>query len=414
MSDIAVRVEGLSKQYRIGRQPTGRTLYDAITAAFAAPFRRLSGHSQSATHNPKPEYIWALKDVTFDLRRGEVLGIIGRNGAGKSTLLKVLSRITEPTEGAVDLYGKVSSLLEVGTGFHPELTGRENVFLNGAILGMRRWEIARKFDEIVAFAEVEPFLDMPVKHYSSGMYLRLAFAVAAYLEPEILLVDEVLAVGDAQFQRKCLGRMGTAAGQGETVLFVSHNLHAVSTLTKRTIVVDAGRVIFDGDTPSALALYRSTWNPTGARGGEYEDLSKTTGLTRAHVITSHDQSIHRCGEPLTFEFEFAFAEKPRAAVFSFQIVDEHSRPIAHLWLQDSDQPWSQRGRVRVRCLLRKPRMYMGRYRLVTYLSDRASHEQYEVLDGICPFEIVMDGVPRDYAWVPGTCTYLEEAEWAAT
>ncbi len=209
--------------YRIGGpQARYSTFRETLTDAFAAPFRRagrlLRGQGSAADLD---QTIWALKDVSFEVKRGEVVGIIGRNGAGKSTLLKILSRITEPTEGAADIYGRVGSLLEVGTGFHPELTGRENIYLNGAILGMRRAEIDRKLDEIVAFAEIEKFLDTPVKHYSSGMYVRLAFAVAAHLEPEILLVDEVLAVGDAAFQQKCLGKMGDVAGEGRTVLFVS-------------------------------------------------------------------------------------------------------------------------------------------------------------------------------------------------
>src|SRR6266478_636505 len=234
MSDIAIKVEGLSKRYRIGaNQQSYRTLKEKLTQTAATPFRALqslagrNGHSSSNGYESKAE-IWALKDVSFEIKRGEVVGIIGRNGAGKSTLLKILSRITEPTEGRVVLGGRVASLLEVGTGFHPELTGRENIFLNGAILGMTRREIARKFDEIVAFAEVEKFLDTPVKRYSSGMYVRLAFAVAAHLEPEILIVDEVLAVGDVRFQKKCLGKMqDVSKNQGRTVLFVSHNMDAI-------------------------------------------------------------------------------------------------------------------------------------------------------------------------------------------
>ena len=200
---------------------------------------------------------WALRDVSFDVQQGEVLGIIGRNGAGKSTLLKILSRITEPTEGRVNLRGRVASLLEVGTGFHPELTGRENIYLNGAMLGMTRAEIKRKFDEIVAFAEVEKFLDTPVKRYSSGMYVRLAFAVAAHLEPEILIVDEVLAVGDAEFQKKCLGKMGEVARGGRTVLFVSHDLQAIMQLTKRTILLKSGCLEHDGPSPESIAVYRA-------------------------------------------------------------------------------------------------------------------------------------------------------------
>ncbi len=252
MGELAVRVEGLGKEYRLhGPREGYPTLRDRVNRVISAPF----GARRGGKLPEQPSAFWALKDVSFDVRPGEVVGIIGRNGAGKSTLLKILSRITEPTEGEVDLNGRVGSLLEVGTGFHPELTGRENVYLNGAILGMKRSEIARKFDEIVAFAEVEKFIDTPVKHYSSGMYMRLAFAVAAHLEPEILIVDEVLAVGDAEFQKKCLGKMGDVAKGGRTVLFVSHNMNAVRSLCTRAIVLRAGQAAFDGATVDAVPVY---------------------------------------------------------------------------------------------------------------------------------------------------------------
>jgi len=255
---IAIKVEGLSKKYHIGgKQERYRTLRDTLTDAFVLPFRKvgrlLKGHASGASD--LHESIWALKDVSFEVKQGEVIGIIGRNGAGKSTLLKILSRITEPTEGYVDIYGRVGSLLEVGTGFHSELTGRENIYLNGAILGMKRAEINKKFDEIVAFAEVEKFIDTPVKHYSTGMYLRLAFAVAAHLEPEILLVDEVLAVGDAAFQKKCLGKMGDVAKEGRTVLFVSHNMAAISTLCTRAFIVEKGHKVSEGDPNEQIEIY---------------------------------------------------------------------------------------------------------------------------------------------------------------
>src|SRR5438128_2161525 len=258
MPDIAIRVDGLSKQYRIGKIERYRTLRDSVTEAVTAPFRRvrsmLSRSGGAKTEIPS-ELIWALKDVSFEVPRGAVVGVIGRNGAGKSTLLKVLSRITEPTEGQVEIHGRVGSLLEVGTGFHGELTGRENIFLNGAILGMRRTEIVRKFDEIVAFAEVEKFIDTPVKHYSSGMYMRLAFAVAAHLEPEILIVDEVLAVGDAEFQKKCLGKMDETTRQGRTVLFVSHNMTALENLCQRGVVLHQGQITYIGNQAEAIAQY---------------------------------------------------------------------------------------------------------------------------------------------------------------
>lgn len=255
MPDPVISVEGLSKRYWLGHMPRHDTLRDALSHTFKS-LPRLLGKSGTRSPHPNRDELWALRDVSFEVRRGEVIGIIGRNGAGKSTLLKILSRITEPTTGRVTLRGRVASLLEVGTGFHPELTGRENVILNGAILGMSRAEIRRKFDEIVAFAEVEKFLDTPVKHYSSGMYVRLAFAVAAHLEPEILIVDEVLAVGDYSFQRKCLGKMSAVAGsEGRTVLFVSHNLGSVTGLCSRTIWLAHGRINACGQSAAVVADY---------------------------------------------------------------------------------------------------------------------------------------------------------------
>jgi lipopolysaccharide transport system ATP-binding protein len=256
MNDIAIHVENLGKRYRIGTAPERyKTLRDTLVAGVKVPINRLrygpSGRSASSSSHT----IWALRNISFDVPRGKVLGIVGRNGAGKSTLLKILSRVTEPTEGSAEIHGRVGSLLEVGTGFHPELTGRENIYLNGAILGMKRIEIEQKFDEIVAFSEVEQFIDTPVKRYSSGMYLRLAFAVAAHLEPEILVVDEVLAVGDAEFQRKCMGKMSDVAQAGRTVLFVSHNMSAVLRLTEETLVLDKGLLVFRAPTQQAVDYY---------------------------------------------------------------------------------------------------------------------------------------------------------------
>ncbi len=285
MTDVAIRCEGLAKQYRIGERESYKALRDVVTDAFASPFRRLRSalrHSSNGSAGSEKPNIWALKDVSFEIKRGEVVGIIGRNGAGKSTLLKILSRITEPTHGHADIWGRVGSLLEVGTGFHPELTGRDNIFLNGAILGMRRAEIVRKFDEIVAFAELEKFIDTPVKRYSSGMYVRLAFSVAAHLEPEILLVDEVLAVGDASFQKKCLGKMGQVSREGRTILFVSHNMAAVKALCRKAVLISDGAVAASGMVADVVDDYLLGTAPgVGVR--EWRDSATAPGNESVHV-----------------------------------------------------------------------------------------------------------------------------------
>jgi lipopolysaccharide transport system ATP-binding protein len=255
-----IRARRLGKQYRIGQQQQYRTLRESIVDAVRAPLARLTSGAWPA----QDATFWALKDISFEVPSGQAVGIIGRNGAGKSTLLKVLSRVTEPTTGRVELFGRIASLLEVGTGFHPELTGRENIFLNGALLGMRRADIARKLDEIVAFSEIERFLDTPVKRYSSGMYVRLAFAVAAHLEPDVLVVDEVLAVGDASFQKKCLGKLEDVAGHGRTVLFVSHNMPAVTRLCSRAILLQEGQLVNDGPSAQIVGEYLTGVAKSGA------------------------------------------------------------------------------------------------------------------------------------------------------
>jgi len=286
MSDVAIRVEGLGKRYRIGAFPRYKALRDTLTNAVAAPFRlaarALKGEGTTDTTGRSDHTIWALKDVSFEVKRGEVVGIIGDNGAGKSTLLKILSRITEPTRGYAELHGRVGSLLEVGTGFHPELTGRENIYLNGAILGMRKTEIERKFDEIVAFAEVEPFIDTPVKYYSTGMCMRLAFAVAAHLEPEIMLIDEVLAVGDADFQKKCLGKMEDVSRRGRTVLFVSHNIAAIRALCATGLLLKGGTLYSSGGIEGVVNLYL---NVAPQRGPErFCDARDGAGIVKCEIF----------------------------------------------------------------------------------------------------------------------------------
>jgi lipopolysaccharide transport system ATP-binding protein len=335
MTDTAIRVERLGKRYQLGQRATYRRLTETLTALVAAPFGSFRNKSvagitaRSAEANPVADTFWALDDVSFEIKRGSVVGIIGRNGAGKSTLLKILSRITEPTTGDVWLHGRVGSLLEVGTGFHPELTGRENIFLNGAILGMKRREIQSKFDEIVAFSEVEKFLDTPVKHYSSGMYMRLAFSVAAHLEPEILLVDEVLAVGDAQFQAKCMGKMGEVAKTGRTVLFVSHNLSAIERLCDSVILLRKGKAGLPDKPADVIASYLGTgrqasirWIREGSEplGPHFQQafLCEADGLPCATPTTNSQMGV--C---ISFKFPKAIQD----VVIALNVFNEQGHPI---------------------------------------------------------------------------------------
>ena len=309
MSDVIIRVEKLSKRYKIGKRERYKALRDTLTDIVAAPLNAARAAFQRATkpvEQTNDEQFWALKDISFEVKRGEVVGIIGRNGAGKSTLLKILSRITRPTEGRVGMRGRVGSLLEVGTGFHPELSGRENILLNGAILGMGRAEILRKFDEILAFAEVEKFIDTPVKHYSSGMYMRLAFSVAAHLEPEILVVDEVLAVGDAAFQKKCLGKMGDVAKEGRTVLFVSHNMGAVTQLCQHGIVLAGGKKIFEGTAAAAVDLYLKTGKQAIAQAEFAIDRAMAKQFTAIRVETTAGEMVSQLDVAQPFVVRVAY------------------------------------------------------------------------------------------------------------
>lgn len=313
MSELAIRAVGLGKRYNIGSQVRYKSLRDSITGAVQAPLRSVAGWWQGCKpveDAPQRNSHWALKDVTFEVKQGEAVGIIGRNGAGKSTLLKVLAQVTEPTKGFAEIRGRLGSLLEVGVGFHPELTGRENIYLNGALLGMRKAEIDRNFDEIVAFAEVDQFLDTPVKHYSSGMYVRLGFAVAAHLETEILFVDEVLSVGDTAFQEKCLGRMRHAASGGRTVIFVSHNLLAIQALCQRALWLEQGSVVAEGRPAAVVSSYlqhvRTATtevhfdNPSHAPGNDVVRLRRASVRPVSNTDASSAITVHT---PLIVEFE---------------------------------------------------------------------------------------------------------------
>jgi lipopolysaccharide transport system ATP-binding protein len=335
MSNKAIRVENLSKRYYIGQGKTAayETLSERITDMLTSPFRSMRSVLQGQSSAVASDSIWALKDVSCEVNHGEVVGIIGRNGAGKSTLLKILSQITEPTEGHIDLYGRVGALLEVGTGFHPELTGRENVFLNGAILGMSRNDIQRKFDEIVDFSGVEKFIDTPVKHYSSGMKVRLAFAVAAHLEPEILVVDEVLAVGDAEFQKRCLGKMGDVTREGRTVLFVSHQMSAIEALCNRVVMLEYGQIIIQGETKRVINHYLANVLPSKVNETPLIEQSNRTGSGKIkfsgfHIEDTNGQPLMgvRSGMDVVFVFSyFCATETPLRRVdvgFSLHTANE--------------------------------------------------------------------------------------------
>ncbi len=326
MPDLAIRCEHLSKQYRIGSPDRYKTLREAITSTALTPFRRLRSASQNGNG-----HIWALNNVSFEIERGDVVGIIGLNGAGKSTLLKILSRITAPTRGHAEIHGRVGSLLEVGTGFHSELTGRENIYLNGAILGMRKTEIDRKFDEIVAFAEVEKFLDTPVKRYSSGMYVRLAFGVAAHLETEVLLVDEVLAVGDAQFQKKCFEKMREIGTQGRTILFVSHNMSAVRSICAHALIIEQGSVIAQGEINDTVDRYLSRIN---SQQSSTEAVETNSFSVAAVEITSNSGPVIKTFDPVRVRVQFVPKTEIQDPGLYVSILTPDSRRLTGLDLKD--------------------------------------------------------------------------------
>jgi lipopolysaccharide transport system ATP-binding protein len=326
----AIRAAGVWKEYVLGGARTYDTFYEAMTRALLAPYRRLR---ELAAGRPPPPHFWALRDLSFEMPEGEVLGVVGHNGAGKSTLLKILSRITGPTRGRVEVRGRVASLLEVGTGFHPELTGRENVFLNGAILGMSRRELARRFDEIVDFAGIETFIDTPVKRYSSGMYVRLAFAVAAHIETDILLIDEVLAVGDAAFRAKCLRKMENAAQGGRTVLFVSHDLTALESLAHRCLLLEQGRLLADGAPREVLDTYLRRVESHASRPLDERERrgNGAAQLVEVRLLESGDERLQiACGSPLTLELTYDVLRPIRRAAIHVTIYELRGREITLL------------------------------------------------------------------------------------
>jgi lipopolysaccharide transport system ATP-binding protein len=409
-----IRAENLSKQYRLGAtRDASDTLREALTGTLRAPFKGLRARRNA---NLK---IWALRNINFEVMPGEVVGIIGHNGAGKSTLFKILARVTEPTGGRAELYGKVSSLLEVGTGFHPELTGRENVFLNGSILGMSRGEILRKFDEIVAFAEIEKFLDTPVKRYSSGMYMRLAFAVAAHLEPEILLVDEVLAVGDAAFQKKCLGKLGDAAREGRTVLFISHNMTAIQSMCKRVLWLSNGEIVEEADPGSVVSDYlragaivstERIWNEIGTAPGD-----KKVRLHRACVrpvggSPTDDMTIQT---PLVLEFDYWNLEPGAHLSLSVHVYSEQGI-VAFETFPVREPVWHGKpfpvGLFRSACYIPGGLLNDGVHRIALFLVKDQAQVLFTLNDAIT-FN-VLDSVERRGNW-HGKCTGVvrPDLEW---
>lgn len=404
MNDIAISVEGLGKLYRIGERERYYTLRDTLSRAFGAPLNWFNkarngnsdideGSPQRQVNQPRSQFIWALNNVSFTVKRGEVVGIIGHNGAGKSTLLKILSRITEPTTGEVRLYGRVGSLLEVGTGFHPELTGRENIYLNGAILGMRKVDIERKFDEIVAFAEVEKFIDTPVKRYSSGMYMRLAFAVAAHLEPEILVVDEVLAVGDIAFQKKCLGKMDDVAKEGRTVLFVSHNMAVIQALCPKVVLLDSGFVQYEGDTKNAISRYLRLSTPEpNCNSSDLSLIGRQNGFNKVFVKgLLHGRPL--CGPHLVstrthldFEFWISVEHPMKQCTLGIHFETEMGLRVYAL-----NSRWTlktidlEAGSHIVRCLVGQVPLVPGRY--LISLGFSSEKRQIDWLDRVGSIEI---------------------------
>ncbi|OEK08836.1 ABC transporter ATP-binding protein [Flavivirga aquatica] len=415
--DIILKAENISKQYRLGLVGTGTIGADLnrwwhSIRGKEDPYLKI-GESNDRSTKGESNYVWALNDINFEVERGEVLGIIGKNGAGKSTLLKILSKVTSPTTGEIKTKGRIASLLEVGTGFHGEMTGRENIFLNGAILGMTKKEIKSKIDEIIDFSGCERYIDTPVKRYSSGMTVRLAFAVAAFLEPEILVVDEVLAVGDAEFQKKAIGKMqDISKGEGRTVLFVSHNMQSISSLTNRCIVLEKGNKIFDGNTSDSIDFYLKNNKVTEENDYKAEPIKDLPNILGVSVKTSNVSKVHIFGEPLEISFRLNVPFSLKGASLSFQIVDKHESPILHMWTFDSEKEMCRKPGVwKLKCVIPKLRLYMGDYTLKVYFTGPPGGEKYDIIEGVCPFKVEMFKIYREFEFRPNTCKYIEDSNW---
>jgi lipopolysaccharide transport system ATP-binding protein len=411
---LAIKVENLSKQYRLGQIGTGTLSHDlnrfwASIRGKEDPYAQV-GSANDRTQKAVSAYVWALKDINFEIEQGDAVGIIGRNGAGKSTLLKILSRTTLPTTGSVKMKGRIASLLEVGTGFHPEMTGRENIYQNGAILGMTRHEITRKFDEIVDFSGCEAYIDTPVKRYSSGMYVRLAFAVAAHLESEILIVDEVLAVGDAEFQKKCLGKMSDISkGEGRTVLFVSHNIPAINVLCNKAILLANGKLLNKGHTKEILSEYLISNTP--AKSTYYQNDFERNGIKSIRINTSTNTEVHEYGKPISVSIETVFSKAYGDIALAIQFIDEEDSSIINPLVLNSKVPWIKNNVGLVKCDIMAPKLYKGNYFLTFHIGDKATNEHIQTLAKVVSFQINMDNVYSEYGWIKGAAKYIEDYKW---
>lgn len=400
----AIEIRNLGKQYKLTNAEPYIALRDVITQGVKNIF---SGRKKTT------EKFWALQDINLDIMPGERVGIIGRNGAGKSTLLKIISRITPPTTGEAIIRGRVGSLLEVGTGFHPELTGRENIYLNGSILGLKRSEINRHLDEIIDFSGVEKFIDIPLKRYSSGMQMRLAFSVAAHLQSEILLIDEVLAVGDMEFQKKCIGKMEEVSkSEGRTILFVSHNLAAVSTLTSKAIMLEKGIIKESGITAKVLSTYSNT-QLSGFVFTAHPDASNPS-FTRIEIVTSEGGLVQAYGKPMSVFFEINMpAADTKNMALAFQVINSiNNQPVLHNWIFDTDNPICRKqGINRIEFTFPAVKLYKGSYFLKVHLAESKQKIKYQEIEN-CFFEVEMLNIPEpEWGWYDNMCLYLDSGMW---
>ncbi|PZX92468.1 ABC transporter ATP-binding protein [Flavobacterium aquariorum] len=416
MKDIILKAENISKQYRLGTVGTGTLSHDLNrwwhqVRGKEDPYLKIGDTNDRSTKGTS-EYVWALQDINFEVERGEVLGIIGKNGAGKSTLLKILSKVTAPTTGSIKSRGRIASLLEVGTGFNPELTGKENIFLNGAILGMTKKEIASKLDEIVEFSGCERYIDTPVKRYSSGMTVRLAFAVAAFLEPEILVIDEVLAVGDAEFQKKAIGKMQDISREGgRTVLFVSHDLSAISTLTKKTIVLSNGKIVAFEETDKAISFYSSMHSLSNIFMQKY--LVQKPTVTKVEILTSEGGTLQGCNNPFTVNFEITMPDvEIENMALSFQILNHLQVPILYDYIFDIHTKICRiKGVNYLSFTYDKLSLYKGNYSIMVHLAETKTKTKFQEFN-CCSFEVEMIGMKEpEWGWQKNVCQYLDEGGW---